>query len=211
MTSCGGMLRVIVRRSTFTIRSTIGIRRKRPGPFGSARRRPRRNTIPRSYSRATLIAEIRNSTSRNRRIAMMTRAAATLRVQVTRAGPHEPRRVRHRRSILNGFDGEDEAVARLDANVLTGLEGPAVLHAGLPQLAVDEDESVSTHLADRTCDPLGADADRAAPRLPGLADCERPQRAEAERDADHQRLRRVIRRGRVLEQHDRADRETDEA
>ena len=35
MTSCGGMFSVIVRRSTFTIRSTIGIRRKRPGPFGS--------------------------------------------------------------------------------------------------------------------------------------------------------------------------------
>ena len=33
ITSCGGMLSVIVRRSTFTIRSTTGIRRKRPGPL----------------------------------------------------------------------------------------------------------------------------------------------------------------------------------
>ena len=39
------MLSVIVRRSTFTMRSTIGIRRKRPGPFGSGSRRPSRKTI----------------------------------------------------------------------------------------------------------------------------------------------------------------------
>ena len=58
ITSCGGMFSVIVRRSTFTIRSTIGIRRKRPGPFGSGSSRPSRKTMPRSYSRATLIAEI---------------------------------------------------------------------------------------------------------------------------------------------------------
>src|SRR3982750_867812 len=41
ITSCGGMFSVIVRRSTFTIRSTIGVRKKRPGPFGGAGRRPR--------------------------------------------------------------------------------------------------------------------------------------------------------------------------
>ena len=53
MTSCGGTFNVIVRRSTFTIRSTIGIRMKSPGPFGSGSRRPRRKITPRSYSRAT--------------------------------------------------------------------------------------------------------------------------------------------------------------
>ncbi len=37
ITSCGGMFSVIVRRSTLTIRSTIGISRKRPGPFGSGK------------------------------------------------------------------------------------------------------------------------------------------------------------------------------
>ena len=37
ITSCGGMFSVIVRRSTLTIRSTIGIRMKSPGPFGSGR------------------------------------------------------------------------------------------------------------------------------------------------------------------------------
>src|SRR6266481_2314299 len=50
MTSCGGMLSVIVRRSTFTIRSTIGMRKTTPGPFGSSSR-PSRNTTPRWYSR----------------------------------------------------------------------------------------------------------------------------------------------------------------
>ena len=34
ITSCGGTFSVTVRRSTFTMRSTIGIRRKMPGPFG---------------------------------------------------------------------------------------------------------------------------------------------------------------------------------
>ena len=56
ITSCGGMFSVIVRRSTLTIRSTIGISRKRPGPFGAGSSRPSRKTMPRSYSRATLIA-----------------------------------------------------------------------------------------------------------------------------------------------------------
>src|SRR5439155_17731607 len=61
ITSCGGMLSVIVRRSTLTIRSTIGISRKRPGPFGSGSSRPSRKMIPRSYSRATLTAASRKS------------------------------------------------------------------------------------------------------------------------------------------------------
>src|SRR6266542_139115 len=69
------MLSVTVRRSTLTIRSTIGIRMKRPGPFGSGKRRPSRKTIPRSYSRATLIAEIKNSTSSKSRIAAMIKTA----------------------------------------------------------------------------------------------------------------------------------------
>src|SRR5579862_2238445 len=47
------MLSVIVRRSTFTIRSTTGMRKTTPGPFCSSRR-PRRKTTPRSYSRRIL-------------------------------------------------------------------------------------------------------------------------------------------------------------
>src|ERR1700758_4304778 len=44
------MFSVIVRMSTLTIRSTIGMRKPTPGPFGSSRR-PSRNTTPRWYSR----------------------------------------------------------------------------------------------------------------------------------------------------------------
>ena len=69
------MLSVTVRRSTLTIRSTIGIRMNRPGPFGSGNKRPSRKTIARSYSRATLIAEIKNSTSTRSRIATMIKTA----------------------------------------------------------------------------------------------------------------------------------------
>src|SRR5438874_11105270 len=72
------MFSVTVRRSTFTIRSTIGIRMKRPGPFGCGSNLPRRKTIPRSYSRATLIAEIRNSTSSKSRTATTIKTALTV-------------------------------------------------------------------------------------------------------------------------------------
>src|SRR5438552_14500295 len=53
MTSCGGMLRVIVLRSTFTIWSTIGIFQTSPGPRGGSSSRPRRKKTARSYSRMT--------------------------------------------------------------------------------------------------------------------------------------------------------------
>ena len=77
ITSCGGMFSVIVRRSTRTMRSTTGIRMKRPGPFGSGSRRPSRNTMPRSYSRATLIALIAKSSTRKTTTAKTMRAAFT--------------------------------------------------------------------------------------------------------------------------------------
>jgi hypothetical protein len=73
------MLSVIVRRSTLTILSTTGIRMKRPGPFGSGSSRPSRKMMPRSYSRATLIAEIRKRTSRKART-MMTISTAAMEV-----------------------------------------------------------------------------------------------------------------------------------
>jgi hypothetical protein len=80
MTSCGGIVSVIVRRSTFTIRSITGMRRKRPGPFGSGSSRPRRKITPRSYSRATLIAAKRNRTTRKMTTAAMMYAAFTVRI-----------------------------------------------------------------------------------------------------------------------------------
>src|SRR4051812_20612339 len=52
MTSCGGIVCVIVRSVTRTIRSANGSKNTNPGPFW-ATRRPKRNTTPRSYSRNT--------------------------------------------------------------------------------------------------------------------------------------------------------------
>jgi hypothetical protein len=43
--------------------------KKRPGPFGFGSNRPSRKTMPRSYSRATLIAEKRKRTIRRSRTA----------------------------------------------------------------------------------------------------------------------------------------------
>src|SRR5438552_1617895 len=47
MTSCGGTLSVIVRRSTFTSWSTIGIFQTSPGPRGGSSSRPKRNMTAR--------------------------------------------------------------------------------------------------------------------------------------------------------------------
>src|SRR3954447_7210090 len=77
MTSCGGTFSVTVRRSTFTILSTTGMSRKRPGPFGGDLRRPSRKITPRSYSRATLT----DAVSRNSRNSRMT--AATMSAAIT--------------------------------------------------------------------------------------------------------------------------------
>ena len=56
MTSCGGTFNVTVRRSTFVTWSITGYRKNNPGPFGVARRRPRRKITPRSYSCTMRIA-----------------------------------------------------------------------------------------------------------------------------------------------------------
>jgi hypothetical protein len=49
MTSWGGMSMVTVRSDTFTIRSTMGMMKNRPGPLAPMTR-PRRKITPRSYS-----------------------------------------------------------------------------------------------------------------------------------------------------------------
>src|SRR5712692_3955289 len=130
MTSCGGMFSVIVRRSTLTIRSTIGIRMKRPGPFGSGSSRPSRKTMPRSYSRATLIAEKRKRTTTKRMTANAMRAAA-----------------------MGGtlLDRELEALDGLDPHVLAGNELASVRTASTPQFALD------IHLAGGSHDRVQAD------------------------------------------------------
>src|SRR2546428_8824885 len=133
ITSCGGMFSVIVRRSTFTMRSTTGISRKSPGPFGSGKRRPRRKTIPRSYSRATLIAEMRKRTTRKRTTTSATRPIAMSELS-------------HRQL---------EPVHRLHLDVLSGYQVAAVCALCPPELTLDE------YLAGRANDRLRAhDAQR---------------------------------------------------
>ena len=54
---------VIIRISTLTILSTMGIKMMRPGPF-VAIILPKRNITPRSYSLSTLIAAAKNKTTK---------------------------------------------------------------------------------------------------------------------------------------------------
>ena len=196
MTSCGGMFSVIVRRSTLTIRSTIGISRNRPGPFGSASSRPRRKMIPRSYSRATLIAEIRKSTTRKSRIATRIRAAAI------ELGSYSD----------DGFD--DERQLGPDARDPHALARPQRLAAGrprAPELALDEDQVVAPGLAELADHRLRPRPDRATAHLYRLRQREHPDQADADREGDEQRrVHVVVRRGRVVEEQQRADHEADQ-
>src|SRR6476646_6304660 len=196
ITSCGGMFSVIVRRSTLTIRSTIGIRRNRPGPFGSASSRPRRKMIPRSYSRATLIAANRKSTTRKSRIATRIRAAAI-------------------DGILLADRFDDERQLGSDARDSHALARPQRLVAGrlrAPELAVDEDQVVPAGFADLTDHRLRPDRDRASAHLHRLRQREHPDRAQPKREGGQQRrVAVVVRRGRVVEEQQGADHEADQA
>src|SRR5215208_2516970 len=188
MTSCGGMLSVIVRRSTFTIRSTIGIRRKRPGPFGSGSSRPRRNTIPRSYSRATLIADTRKSTTKKSRTAAMIRTATA--------------------PTLDGVDGEGETVDVVDAHALPRRERG--LGARAPELAVDEDEPRVAHDPLHAHDLLRPDGHRPPAYLHRLRQRERPEPAQHRRHRHDERDRRLVGCGRLVEERAQADRQRDQ-
>src|SRR5690349_19281955 len=166
ITSCGGIWSVIVRRSTLTIRSTIGMSRKRPGPFGSGKSRPSRKTMPRSYSRATFRALIRNSTSRNRTTTRTTTAAVTT-------------------STLHPVHVESEAVQPVDANALARGEGLGGVR--MPELAADEDEPTCTDDPFHADDLLRPDCDRHPSGTDGLADRKRPEAADRGRERDHER------------------------
>src|SRR4051812_28069691 len=170
------MFSVIVLRSTFTIRSTTGISRNSPGPFGSASRRPSRKMIPRSYSRATLIAETRKSTTRKSWIATRISAAAI-------------------GSILlgDGLDDERQLWANAgDTHLLARLEGLAARRLRAPELALHEDQVVAAGLADLADHRLRSDADRATAHLHRLRQREDPQRAEADRERAQQRRVHVV-------------------
>ncbi len=79
--------------------------------------------MPRSYSRATFTAEIRNRTRKKRTTA------------------RRPERCSSRATLLLAADRELEAVGRLDPDVGAGHECLAVAPVRLPELAVDPDLS----------------------------------------------------------------------
>src|SRR3954464_9959902 len=191
ITSCGGMLSVIVRRSTLTILSTTGIRKNSPGPFGCASSRPSRKTIPRSYSRATLIAAVRKSRIRK------TIAARAMSAPVTgltlRQGPHV----------------EHQTLASHDLDVLARLERRVA--ACLPELAVHEDEPAGADDALLAEDRLRTDGHRPPAYLDRLCDRERPEQPEPEGDREHERHGRLVRARRIVEEHQHPDPEADQA
>src|SRR5581483_6710255 len=179
ITSCGGMFRVIVRRSTRTIRSTIGISRKRPGPFGSGYSRPRRKTIARSYSRTTLIALIAKIRTRK---TTMTSATMAPVIAATLLRRH----------------GESKPLDAVDADALTRVQRR--LRPRTPELAADEHEPALAHDALHADDLLRPDRDRSSAHGDGLRHRERPEAAEQRRHQHDQPVVRVVRRARVVEQ-----------
>src|SRR5919201_4773229 len=164
---------------------------------------------PRSYSRATLIAEIRKSTTRKSRTATRTRAAAK-RVSFYEVGTILGDACFFAR--LHGLHVEHEAVLDLvDPDPLARAQRLAVAAAGLPELAAEEDEAPAAHLADLTDERAGAaDCDGPPAHLDRLAQREGPDRAEHDRERDDQEQVRMVGLGRVSEQHRHPDGEADQ-
>src|SRR5262249_50409648 len=146
------------RRSTFTIRSTTGMRKKRPGPFGSGSSRPRRKTMARSYSRATLSAPIRNSTTTRRTTASAIQTAVTA------------------RSYSDEMNLKREPVELVD---LDALPGPKRFgRTRLPELAVNLHEAPLLDDALHADDVLRADEDRPTTHGDRLRDRPGPETAD---------------------------------
>src|SRR5215217_3812694 len=126
ITSCGGIVWVIVRNVTLTMRSAIGISSTRPGPFW-ATRRPKRNTTPRSYSRNTRIDAPANDSTR------ANKTPNTIRTAVM--SMHLP--------FLGRSDNQGQTIDRLDDHGAAFGHRRAFLfeipHAGPPKRAVECD------------------------------------------------------------------------
>src|SRR3712207_36855 len=135
ITSCGGTFNVTVRRSTRTILSITGMSRKRPGPFGGERRRPRRKMTPRSYSRATRIA----AESRSR---MMTTTAAIAISAMLMAPSYAAVSRRDGCRSLDRADDEHEPFVDRKHADLFSRGRRSCLDPRAPELAVDEDEAL---------------------------------------------------------------------
>src|SRR5439155_23629434 len=97
-----------------------------------------------------------------------------------------------------------------DPDALTWMKYLSARGPGLPQLAVHEHEPVVAHLAHGAGDQLRADRDGFVPDLHRFADRKRPRSSQRYREADHQRLR-SMKAGGIREEHDRTDREADQA
>src|SRR5215211_4971355 len=130
ITSCGGIVCVIVRSVTRTIRSATGTSSTRPGPFW-ATSRPKRKTTPRSYSRST------RTDAPARDTASTTKTTRTTRTAVISL--HLP--------FLGRSDSEREAVDRLDDHGAALGHGQA-FRFEFPQTGAPE-RAVELHLTDR--------------------------------------------------------------
>ena len=180
------------------MRSTIGISRKIPGPFGFGRSRPRRKITPRSYSRAILTAAKRNSRTRTRTTTSTIRPA--------------DRSIRRSSSV--GVDTDPTTSRRSSSTCSIGR----ALRARAPRL-----RRVARARAPRSPAPARRDG-----RRPRSRPCRarRPRRAVAPReatrviakpsrsasvagDADRDRHATPVRVARRVEEHQRAENEHD--
>src|SRR6266566_4799146 len=186
MTSCGGMLSVIVRRSTLTRRSTIGIRKTTPGPLGSSRR-PSRKTTPRSYSRRILMKNM--------------------------ACPFSGMWMVHGRGRRDteGCDGQLEPVERVHFNALAREQLRAVARVRSPQLPVYEHETVQAHHATHADERLRSGLHRPSSRRDSLSGDEDPKGGDREADADDETRVDSVRGRRVAEEQRKADAKADQS
>src|SRR4051812_34714490 len=189
ITSCGGTSNTRVLKSTRTICWIGGTTKISPGPF-TLSKRPRKNTTPRSYSRRILIDAIASSTSR------------------TTAPPMKYM------SFPLRFDIEDQPVHAGDAQLLPAAHGARRAH--LPLLAAHARPAFALKITKRLAaraDHVLAPADhRLASALYQHADHENQKPGARRRHAGNQRDRDLeARQLRVLDQHDRAEHESNDA
>src|SRR3990172_9264657 len=128
--SCEGTSMVITLRSTFTMRSTNGMRRMKPGPL-TPTYRPRRKTTPRSYSWTILTAAV----------TMISKTTTMVTTVISILSP--PLLVFHYGEFQPMDSGNNYLFARLDL-VTRGSGGPA--------LTIDQYNSFRV---ERCCDDAG--------------------------------------------------------
>ena len=193
MTSCGGTFSVTVRRSTLTIRSTIGMIRKMPGPFGSGRSRPRRKMTPRSYSRVILTARKRSRT----RIATTTAksdqgdahavCSSSVGCAVDPTTSRKPSSTSSTRTCSPGTSGEPSAVRARQSSPLT------------------KTSAVAPHDAFVADEVRRADSRRQAAHADDLRDREAEEDGEGARDREGDRQRHLVGVAGRIEEHERAE------